>query len=284
MRIANLQHWLTKYRMLLWWLLFLPLLTLILILNWNLLNIPVKVLNDTLLGFQYKIFNSAVLIIVIRIALVAVSLVIIMICLFFPLFRIGKEGVQWTKELEEELVKASGEIAGEEIENLIKDESIRWSLIHGWIKLKEPGQPEVHLLLRELLATIWEAFPDGKLSICLLNGKGCQGITHPLLTRLILGEAVPWLDDERAYGLQLQFAGESRLLLHIYTSYPEGFSQIDEKFILVLGEVFLQKTIKSGVTPEQLLTDFEQIPLTMQTADGVTAEVIDERRLIQFGG
>jgi len=267
MRIANLQRWLTQYRMLLWWILFLPLMALILIFNWNLLNIPVKVLNDTVLGFQYKIFNSAVLIIVIRIALVAVSLVIIMICLFFPLFRVGKEGVQWTKELEDELVKASGEIAGEEIENLIKDESFRWSLIHDWIKLKEPGLQEVHLLLRELLATIWEVFPDCKLSLCLLNGKNCHGITHPLLTRLILGEAVPWLDDDRAYGLQLLFAGEERLLLHIYTGYPEGFCQIDEKFILILGEVFLQKIIKSGVTPEQLLADFDQSPLTAQTAE-----------------
>lgn len=273
--IVNLQQWLTKYRILLWWVLFLPLLALILVYNPNLLNIPSQVINDSLLSFQYKIFNSTVIIIVLRIALVAVSLVIIMICLFFPLFRVSKEGVQWTKEQGEEWTKVSVEITGEEIDNLIQDEVYRWTLIHNWVKLKEPEPGDSHLLLRELLATIWEGFPDCKLSLCRKNGKNYWGITHPLLIKLILDEAIAALDDERTYGLQLQVAGDEYLLLRIYTGYPEGFSQIDEKFILVLGDVYLQKVSQSGAAPEQLLAHFDQIPLTAKTA-----EVYDERGVI----
>jgi hypothetical protein len=272
LKIANLQQWLTRNRMLLWWLIFIPLLSLILICNTSLLKIPPRVLNDSLLSFQYKIFSTASLIVLARVALVATGLVVILICLFFPLFRVGKEGVQWTKELEEELARASGEITGEEIENLIKDESFRWSLIHGWIKLKEPEPQDAHLLLRELMATIWEAFPDYKLSICFVKGKNSWGITHSLLPRLILGEAMIALDDERTYGLQLPFANDEYLLLRIYTNYPEGFSQIDEKFILALGEVFLQKAIKSGVEPERLLAHYDRIPLSLNTG-----EVYDDR-------
>lgn len=274
-KIVNLQQWLTRNRILLWWLLFLPLLASILIYNRNLLNIPSQIINDSLLSFQYKIFNSAVIIIVLRVALVAVSLVIIMVCLFFPLFRVSKGGVQWTKELEEELVKASGEIAGEEIDNLIRDQAFRWSLIHNWVKLKEPAAGDAHLLLRELLATIWEGFPNCKISLCRVDGRNNWGITHPLLTRLILDEAIMALDDERTYGLQLQVAGEEYLLLRIYTGYPEGFSQIDEKFMLVLGEIYLQKVIRSGAAPEQLLAHFDQIPLTVKAT-----EVYDERGVI----
>jgi hypothetical protein len=265
-KIANLQQWLTKYRILLWWLLFLPLLALILINNKNLLDIPAGILNDSLLSFQYKIFNSPVIIIVIRIALVAISLVVIMVCLFFPLFRVSKGGVQWTKEQEEELVKASGEIAGEEIDNLIKDQSFRWTLIHNWVKQKEPEPMDAHLLLRELLATLWDVFPNCIISLCRSNGKNNWGITHPLLVRLILDEAMVALEDERTYGVKLQIAGEEYLLLRIYTDYAEGFSQIDEKFILVLGEVYLQKITQLGGTPEQFLAHFDQIPLTANTA------------------
>jgi hypothetical protein len=175
--------------------------------------------------------------------------------------------VQWTKELEEELARASEQITGEEIENLIRDESFRWSLIHGWIKLKEPEPLDAHLLLRELMATIWEAFPDYKLSICFTNKKNSWGITHSLLPKLILGEAVISLEDERTYGLQLSFANDEYLLLRIYTNYPEGFSQIDEKFILALGEVFLQKVIQSGVEPELLLAYYDRIPLSLNTVE-----------------
>ncbi len=271
MRIANLQQWLTRNRLLLWWLIFLPLLALILLCNQSLFKIPSQLLNDSLLSFQYKIFNAPTLIIVARIALIAVGLVVILICLLFPLFRVGKEGVQWTKELEEELARASGEITGEEIENLIREESFRWSLIHGWIKLKEPEPQDAHLLLRELTATIWEAFPDYKISICLIKGRNSWGITHLLLPRLVLGEAIATLEDERTFGLQLPLENDEYLLLRIYTSYPEGFSQIDEKFILVLGEAFLQKVLSSGIGSEQLLAYYDRIPLTLNTG-----EVYDE--------
>lgn len=274
-KIVNMQQWLTKNRMLLWGLIFLPLLLLIVFLNRSLFDLPSQLLNNPDVSFQYKVANNAIVIILARIAAIAMGLVIIMICLFFPVFRVGKEGVQWTKELEEELVKASGEIAGEEIDNLIKDESFRWTLIHNWVKLKEPQPQDSHLLLRELLATLWEGFPNCKISLCRTNGKNNWGITHPLLNRLFLDDAITALNDERTFGLQLQVAGEEYLLLRIHTGYPEGFSQIDEKFILVLGDIYLQKVSESGATPEQLLAHFDQIPLTAKTV-----ESFDERGVI----
>ncbi len=254
--------------MLLWWLIFLPLLLLILICNTSLLKISPQILNNSLLGFQYKILNSASLIILARVVLVAVGLVIIMICIFFPLFRVSKEGIQWTKELEEEL----GEITGEEVATLIKTESFRWSLIHSWIRLKEPEAPDAHLLLRELMTTVWDAFPDYKLSVCFIKDKNCWGITHTLLPRLILGDATISLEEDRTFELQLSIAPNEYLGLRIYNSHQEGFSQIDEKFIQALGEVFIQKVAKSGVEPEQLFIHYDRIPLALNKDD-----VYDER-------
>lgn len=267
LKVTNLQQWLTKNRVLIWWLIFLPLLLLILVFNRNLLDLPSHLLNDSFLSFQYKVINTSALIILARIALIAVGLVIIMICLLFPLFQVSKSGVQWTKELEEKWVEASREVTGEEIDNLIKEESFRWTLMHNWVKLKAPEPKDSHLLLRELLATIWEGFSNCKISLCRMNGKNSWGITHPLLTRLILDEAIDALDDEQTFGLQLQVSGDEYLLLRIYTGYPEGFSQVDEKFILVLGEVYLQKITQSGAAPEQILAHFDQIPLAARTAE-----------------
>lgn len=265
LRVTNLQQWLTKNRVLLWWVIFLPLLIVVVVSNSHLLQVSSDMLNDSLMSFQYKICNSPTIIILARVLLVAVGIVIIMICILFPLLRVGKEGVQWTKELEEELVRASGEIAGEEISDLVKEESFRWSLIHGWIKMKEPEKQDAHLLLRELIATIWDAFPTTKLSLNLVNGKNSLGITHPLLSKLVLSETLLMSDDERTYGVKLPFEGDDSLLLRIYTSYPEGFSQIDERFLLVLGEIFLQKVIKSGAIPQELLMHFDQTLLTLQS-------------------
>lgn len=274
-KIVNFQPWLTKNRMLLWGIIFLPLLLAILIFNRSLLSLPSHLLNDPALSFQYKVANTATLIILARIAAIAVGLVVILICLFFPLFRIGREGVQWTKELEEELVKVSGEIAGEEIDNLIQNESFRWTLIHNWVKMKEPEPQDAHLLLRELLATLWDGFPDCKISVCRTNSKNCWGITHPLLTRLFLDDTIAALEKEQTYGIQMQVAGEEYLLLRMYTSFPEGFSPIDEKFMLVLGDIYLQKISNAGATPEQLLAHFDQIPLTAKTVESFdTREVI----------
>ena len=76
-----------------------------------------------------------------------------------------------------------------------------------------------------------------------------------------MAENMNMLTDETTFGLKLRFMKGTQLLLHVY-SEPEGFSQIDEKFILILGEMFLWAVMKKGYTPEELLTYFGRVPLT----------------------
>lgn len=262
---VNIQHWLTKNRLWLWWAIYIPLVACILIFNNKELNLPVDYLHNLILSPQYKVFNSSLIIILARVLVIAVGVVVLMICLFFPYFRVSKEGVQWTKEFEEELTEASGEIAGEEISGLVKEESFRWSLIYRWLKLEEREVLEAQFLLRELLATIWEAFPKQKISLSLFDKEGRWGIYHPLLAKLVVAESNNMLEDETTFGFKLQFGKETQLLLHVY-SEPEGFSQIDEKFILILGEIFLLIVIKQHYLTEELLTYFDRVPLTFTSA------------------
>jgi hypothetical protein len=258
---VDFQHWLTKNRLWLWWVIYIPLVSGILFLNIKNLDLPVGDLGNLILSPQYKIFNSSLIIVLGRIIVVAVGVVILLICLLFPYFRISKEGVQWSKEFEDELTEASGEIAGEEIGRLVKEESFRWSLIYGWLKHEEREKLEVQFLLRELLATLWEAFPKQKISLSLFNKEEKWGIYHPLLTKLIVAEGINLLEAETTFGLKLQFGKETHLLVHVY-SEPEGFSPIDEKFILILGEIFVQIVIKKHCTIGELLAYFDKVPLT----------------------
>jgi hypothetical protein len=258
---ARFQLWLTKNRLWLWWAIYIPLVVLIIIFNWEQLNLPSNDLSNLGISPQYKIFNSVLIIVLARVTLVAIGVVLIMICLFFPFFRVSRGGVQWTKEFEEELAEVSGEIAGEEIGGLVKEESFRWSLVYGWLKLGERELLEPQFLLRELLATIWEAFPNQRISLSFINDGQSWGIFHPLLSKLVVAENMNMLEDETTFGLNLRFLKGIQLLLHVYSD-PEGFSQIDEKFILILGEIFLLTVMKQGYAPEELLTYFDRVPLT----------------------
>jgi hypothetical protein len=257
----NFQQWFTRNRLWLWWTIYIPLVVMILILNYKQLNLSGNDLGNFIISPQYKIFNSALIIVLARVIVVAVGVVVLLICLFFPYFRVSKEGIQWTKEFEEELAEVSGEIAGEEISGLVKEESFRWSLVYGWLKLEERELLEPQFLLRELLATMWEAFPKQKISLSLINEGQKWSIYHPLLVKLIVPESANMLENETTFGLKLQFKKNTQLLLHVY-SEPDGFSQIDEKFILILGEIFLLTVMKQGYTAEELLTYFDRVPLT----------------------
>ena len=63
----------------------------------------------------------------------------------------------------------------------MQEEGLRWSLILRWLKIEEWGEFETPLLLRELLATLWEAFPAQKIAVTLINPEGNWGLSHPLL-------------------------------------------------------------------------------------------------------
>ena len=182
LRLKALQEWISHNRLILWWLIFVPLLMLIIIFNWKHLTISPGILGNEHLSFQYKLFNSMTLIFIARICLITIGLLVVMICLFFPVIRLGKEGVQWTKEMEE-LAEVSEKITGEAISDLIKEETMRWTLIYGWFKIRDQAQTEPDFLLREILATVWAAFPESKLNLSFCDGRPLLRNYSPSITK-----------------------------------------------------------------------------------------------------
>lgn len=237
---------------------FLPGMAVLLILGRDLFHVPALHLNNTWLSFQFKVLNTVPLIILARLVLAAVGIVILLICFLFPILRVSKEGVQWTKELGEELANASGEITAEEIGHLVGRETLRWSLIYGWLRQREQEEANPHLLLREFLANIGETFSDCRLSLTWRDGKSQWTVLHPLLSRLVREEAQTLISEERSFGLRLELGSGNELVLRIYSNDPAGFSQMDERFLTVLGEVFLQEVVRGGFSGSELLTYFQK--------------------------
>jgi len=258
----NWQKWISHNRLLVWWLVFIPLILVILFLTWGQLRVTSTELANPVLSLQYKIFNSAPLIMIARVVLIAIGLVIIMICLLFPILQVSKEGVQWSKELEDELTRASSEITGEEISHLVDEEAARWLLVYGWIKQCNSEKIEKNFLMREFLSTVWEAFNDYRISLSLVNHEGRWALIHPLLPRLIPEDQTAEYDDETTLRLQLHLNEDVLIYLYIYAEEGEGFSIIDERFMLVLGEIFFQEALHGHTSVVELLTYFDRILLT----------------------
>ncbi len=225
------------------------------------MDLPAHELSNFILSPKYKIFNSPLIIILGRIVLVALGTVILLICVFFPYFNVSKEGIQWTKEFQEQLTEVSGEIAGEEIEEIVKEEVMRWSLVMQWLKMLEWEIPDKSMLLRELLATFWVAFPTYQIALTLLNDQGKWGISHPLLPKLIVSENKGVRAPESSFGINLHIGKDVHLLLHV-DSQADELSPVDEKSILVLGEIFVKRAMQEGCMMEELLAFFEKVPLT----------------------
>ena len=261
LKLKNFENWISQNRLLLWWFIFIPLLILVIAMNWKYLTIAPDILGNEHLSFQYKVFNSTALIIMARITLIAIGLLVVMVCLFFPALRLSKEGVQWTKEIEV-LAEASGEITGEAIGELIREESMRWNLIYGWLKIQNQTLSEPEFLLRELLATLWEAFPDSKICLSLCEDNRCYTLTKSLLPKLVPGEVSEINSRVNAFGLEFHFAEEKQLLLDIYPGSEHGFSRIDEGFMLILEEIIKQEISRRQFSVEQLLTYFDKEILT----------------------
>lgn len=261
LRGKDFQLWVYNHRLFLWVVIFLSSLATILILTGEELWISPELLENIMLPLQYKLLNSTPLIFLARIILIAVGVVIMMICLLFPLFRLGKEGIQWTAEMEEELARYSGEIAGEEVEELVREESRRWSLIHRWILL-ESGKDLIEVeYLRELLATIWEAFPLHRISLTVAERDQPRiAALHPLLPGLIQEDQVS--KGEEGIGFGINFPEGKQLLLIVYARQAEGFSSIDRIFLVVLGEIFSKETSDRQKKLSELLRPFEKVTLT----------------------
>lgn len=253
-RLMAFHRWVTKNPLYLWWLIFLPLILVIIITSWEQLTVPMA---DTakLSGFIPQLVQSSTLVVLARIVLVAIGLVIIMICLFFPLFRVGKEGVQWTREQEEEITQASAEIIGAEVEELIRQESFRWSIVQAWLRFGTVQEGMPMIWLRDLVATIMEAFPKEQLSIILQAEENYYTLQHPLLPKLVPADS--GLDE--AFGLKLRFRPDYALYFYLYTDEVGGFSAIDEQFLLILCEIFGGKAQAAGVTWTELVAYFELV-------------------------
>ena len=248
------QRWVANNRLLLWWMIFLPLMLLILVISWEHLTIPVEIEEKNGNFFQ-ELFQSFPLIILARVVVIAVGVVIIMICLFLPVFRVGKEGVQWTREKEEELAQVTGEITGAEVEELVEKESLRWSLVYKWLRLTDTKEVEPSILLRELLSTVWEAFPEHRISITIALKDKEYTLRHPLLTRMVS----KGMTEEEVFGVKLGFSPDFSLFFYVYPGDPVGFSAIDENFILILCEVFWREALQRQFSPLELVAYFDLV-------------------------
>lgn len=267
-KFINIQQWLAKNRLLLWWVVFVPVVLLIVLCNTRYLVPEVTDIANPLIPLQFKIFNSVLLIVLARIVLVALGVVIMMICLLFPVLRVGREGIQWTKELEDELSEVSGEIAGEEIRELIEQESWRWSLIQGWLKrMQNAGEQDQDMAfpVRDLLNTLWEAFRGHRLSLTLSRANQRWSVLHPLMPRLIGEESDRAWNPETTLRMEIRVSSDFMLLLNLYAAEPGGFSRVDEQFLLALSELFLQEMIPEGPVPEKCFEGFELISLTPES-------------------
>lgn len=258
----NLHAWIDRNRLLLWWALFLPIFMIILFLNWNELQVLPEAPEDPSFSFFDKAFGSRPLVMLARVALLAAGVVVIMIAVFFPAFRVGSKGIQWSRELEEEVARASGEVTAEEIEELVREESLRWATIYRWLKLREQEQ-EPSTLMRELPLTIREFFPGRRLSLSLEEDGRRWALLHPLW---------PWLIPERVtapeetvLGLNLPLDSKTHLFLVIYRG-TDGFSTVDEGFLLVLGEVFLYLLEEEDFALDQTEVFFQRVSLTEKPA------------------
>jgi hypothetical protein len=252
--LAYFHRWVRKNPLILWWLIFLPLLLVILHTSWEHLTLPLEV-EPGPPSFWPNLFYSFPLIVLARIVLVAVGLVIIMICLFFPLFRVSKEGVQWSREQEEEIARVTGEITGAEVEELIQQETFRWSIILRWLRFCGTKEAASAVGLRELVATISEAFPTERLSILLEHKKKVYALQHRLLPKLVPPD--PTIME--TFGVKLSFGSDYALYLYLYVTDPAGFSPIDEQFILALCEIFGRGVQQMKIGPSELAAYFELI-------------------------
>ncbi|NLY91807.1 MAG: hypothetical protein GX081_09445 [Firmicutes bacterium] len=253
-RSVYFHRWVRKNPLFLWWLIFLPLMLLILLSSWEQLTVPVEAEPEPT-GFLGQLFQTMTLVVLARVVLVAVGVVLIMICLFFPLFRVGKEGVQWSREQEEEIARVTGEITGAEVEALIQQEALRWSLVHRWLRFcgRKEGTPPVGLW--ELITTIGEAFPNERLSILWQQGAEVYTLRHPLLPKLV----PPDRRETETLGVKLSFGPEEAFYFYLYAAEPVGFSTIDEEFILILCELFGRQAQGAGATPAELIASFELV-------------------------
>lgn len=252
--LTYFHRWVRKNPLILWWLIFLPLLLGILSTSWEHLTAPLAADPNTS-GWWPGLFHSFPLIVLARIILIAVGLVIIMVCLFFPLFRVGKEGVQWSREQEEEIARVTGEITGAEVEDLIQQETYRWSIIHRWLHFCGSPEAASAVGLRELVATIGEAFPAERLSIVLEHREKVYILQHRLLPKLVPPEET----STEAFGVKLSFGPDYALILYLYAADPAGFSPIDEQFMLVLCEIFGRGVQQAKIAPTELAAYFELI-------------------------
>ena len=149
----------------------------------------------------------------------------------------------------------TGEITGAEVEDLIQQETFRWSVILRWLRFCGAKTAASAVGLRELVATIGEAFPAERLSILLEHEEKVYVLQHRLLPKLV----PPGPTIAEAFGIKLSFGPGYALYLYLYAADPAGFSPIDEQFVLILCEIFGRGVQQRNVAPTELAAYFELI-------------------------
>lgn len=259
-------EWVTRNRLVLWWVILTPLFVIAFILSYPQLKVETSQI-ETVQGLWIAILNTPPLLFLFRLVALAFGLVMLLIGFFLPTLRVGTQGVSWAHEIEERLVDMAGEFAGDEVEQVVSYEKARWEAILYWQRLN-PAGVEVSSLVYNLLSTLQAHFFDDQMVMQLTAEKKTIALTHPLSDFL-----VPELRDEgepgQRIGAELHLPKEEWLLV-LETEQKEGYSALDQDFLWVIIDLFervLERTEILGLLPH--LSDFSRIESNIGPGEGI---------------
>jgi hypothetical protein len=241
MDLRNLNEWFSRNRLIVWWILWVPLFLLILVLSWHGLNLSVETLDNVEISLWYKVLNAAPILNLLRLVALGFGLALLLVCLFFPLLRVGTQGVSWNLESYEEVAKLAGEAAGEEVELLVAEETRRWRTIQNWLQL-QPETLQPSAFFWEFLFVLHDVFLDDEIHLLVHRNGGKYRVTHPFLAFLSDREVT---EEDRQIQI-IFFLGQEEWLMTICTEKPEGYSPLDQEFLSSAGAVFAQAVYKMG--------------------------------------
>jgi hypothetical protein len=259
--LHGLNEWFSRNRLIVWWLLWVPLFLLVVAVSWGHLGLSSHILENMEISLWYKVLNAVPILILLRLVALGFGLALLLVCLFFPLLRVSTQGVSWNLESYEAVAKLAGEAAGEEVELLVMEETRRWRMIQSWLQI-QPETLQPSAFFWEFLFVLHDIFPEDEIHLLVHHAGGKYAVTHPFLSFLT--------NNEISGGEQqiqiIFFLGQEEWLITICTSKPEGYSPLDQEFLSSAGAVFAQAVYKMGrkeLFPD--LAGFEAVEVNQST-------------------
>lgn len=264
--LKQFNHWIGRHRLLVWWLIWVPLFLLMVSLSVEHLKLTQAILGNDKLSLWYKVLNTTPIIILLRLVVLGFGLALLLICLFFPVLRVGSEGVSWNLESYEEVTKLAGEAAGEEVELIVGQEIRRWQQIQSWLPL-EPGHFQPSVFLGEFLQMLHHIYFEDRIFLITHQENGIFSMGHPFL-QFLTGTTIEARDNR-----QIEFVfflGQEEWLIAVRTDQPEGYSDLDQAFFTTVGTVFVHALTETGLKalfPE--LSGFTAHPINPPPKGGI---------------